>query len=300
MARSCTRFAIDAWDGRLIEMRVAQDALVVSHACLFGFDLLIKRTGCMEGARASFVVNHVCRLVDSLIACCGVSGTAEINTLMGLAETLLVMRGHCDAAGSSLALVKWLAKRFEVRYGGIAGTLKWLRTRLALFAERMRPFSSSSSSWLRSSDFQIRSLQVRLFVLISRLFEIPKLDWLKCNDLITDISKTWHTVLVAKSFTELEESLEDDRAAALVVRCRSLFVLCHWDESFFVRESFFGATQLRALEEERRMLKRESLCDIEVLQATSRDPVMDVLNNSPMGQAKYVERIFEWTRASKL
>jgi alkylation response protein AidB-like acyl-CoA dehydrogenase len=232
VARNCTRFAIDNLEGRLIETSAAQHALVVAHADLFALDLLRKGLSSLECSGAGFAARLSAASIDALIEVSGVSGVAEVNTLTELADHNRVLQSL--SGDDELSLARRLMQRFEERYGGVAGALRWLRKRLTLFGTTLNPLLSCDPTWLRSSDFQRNTLLARLFVLTGQLLEKPKTDWSKANDLVRDVADTWLAAVTVKIMTHLEESIDDDRTAAVVARCRTLFVLSNWDEIFLV------------------------------------------------------------------
>ena len=312
-ARACTRFLLE--HDAVAQRSSSQRALMAAHACLFGLDLLKALPEAEEGAvgallpmrlatngrvvlrgpLASFACRHGAAHLAALAAMCGASGMLPVNALAPLMRHLQL---GAALAGGMGPLARRLAHTAERRFGGVSGAAQWLGRRAALVLQRVLPMSCDSAT-LRSAEFQSRALRFRLFVQTGRLLELPRARWSCQDELLTDVGDTYVLLLLLRRFDALEEAAADARVAATVCRCRSLLLLCSWDEAFFVREGYFGSAQLRALEAERGVLVREALCDVEALARSSRDPALDVLNSTPLGMHGYEQRLFEWV-ASKL
>ena len=295
-ARMTTRFVLER--EKLAVTAGAQRALSEAHAALFAADLLKAQPHDFEGAVARFVSRLSARGLETLAETVGISGALPVNLLPGLLAECNALRA---LAGSMRPLTEWICGQFETRYGGVAGLLEWAKKRLGLMLHRVNPLASTHPTWLRSYEFQSGALKFRLLSLTAKLMEKPKSHWrTTCSELVDAVGTVFLQMTVLKRFIHLEDDLEDERAAQMVARCRSLFLFANWDEAFFLREGYISASQARAIEVERAVLAVESFCDVETLCLTSRDPALDVLNNSPMGAPRYLERVYEWTRSAKL
>lgn len=299
-----------------LELSSVQRTLMASHAMLLAAHVarnaLLAAPPSAAGPLSAARANATCVVwmqmaageVSALAGVVGLDALLPGNGILAAqrdVHALLHCAGHPSLALQALAQA--LLRAFGSLYGGFAGAIRYAGRRVAQWLES-NPVASrrTSADYLRSSDFQLRCLRMRVFALSSSLLESVALvsaaevdraaAWRANVEGAEQLACAYVQLVAVHQLVAAEAATSHPHLLAVLQRSRaalSLRWIADWALAL-VASGYMSATQSKAVALECGVALRELLVDCELLVHTTRD---DAPSPPPAAGAGYAERLLQ-------